>query len=162
GGAENATLGYLGRVSYGFQNKYLINASIRRDGSSRISPENRYRTFGAIGLGWVLSEETFLENSEKINFLKLRGSWGTVGNTNGLGRNYYEPNLVQSGVGVFGDNIFTSVSPAFLPDPNLKWETTRGLDVGLEVRAFNNRFSADIDLYNRKTVDLITRITLPG
>ncbi len=162
GGAENATLGYLGRVSYGFQNKYLINASIRRDGSSRISPENRYRTFGALGIGWVLSEETLFENAEKIDFLKLRGSWGTVGNTNGLGQNYYEPNLVQSGVGVFGDNIFTSVSPAFLPDPNLKWETTRGLDIGLELRAFNNRLSADIDLYKRETVDLITRITLPG
>ncbi|OAQ39101.1 SusC/RagA family TonB-linked outer membrane protein [Pedobacter psychrophilus] len=162
GGGENAILGYLARVSYGYGGKYLLNASIRRDGSSRISPENRYRTFGALGLGWVLSEENFLKNSEKIDFLKIRGSWGTVGNTNGLGQNYFEPNLVQSGVGVFGDNIFTSVTPAFLPDPNLKWETTRGVDVGLDLRAFKNKFSAEIDLYNRKTVDLITRITLPG
>ncbi|RZK61288.1 MAG: TonB-dependent receptor, partial [Pedobacter sp.] len=162
GGAENAVLGYLARVSYGFKDRYLLNASIRRDGSSRISPKNRYRTFGAIGAGWVISEESFFNNVKSIDFLKLRGSWGTVGNTNGLGRNYFEPNLVQSGIGVFGDNIFTSVAPEFLPDPNLKWETTRGIDIGLDLRAFSGRFSAEADFYNRKTVDLITRITLPG
>lgn len=162
GGSENALVGYLARFSYGYMNKYLVNASIRRDGSSRISPDNRYRTFGALGLGWVVSEENFFDKIKSVNFLKLRGSWGTVGNTNGLGRNYYEPNLVQSGIGVFGDNIFTSVSPEFLPDPNLKWETTRGIDIGLDLRAFDNRLSAEIDVYNRKTVDIISRITLPG
>ncbi len=162
GGAENAVLGYLGRFSYAYKDRYLVNASIRRDGSSRISPANRYRTFGALGLGWVVSEENFFANVKGIDFLKLRASWGTVGNTNGLGRNYFEPNLVQSGVGVFGENIYTSVSPAFLPDPNLKWETTRGIDLGLDVRAFNNRFTAEVDVYDRKTVDIISRITLPG
>jgi len=162
GGSDNAIMGYLARVSYGYKDKYLLNASIRRDGSSRISPANRFRTFGALGLGWVVSEEGFFENIKGLDFLKLRGSWGTVGNTNGLGQNYYQPNLVQSGIGVFGENIFTSVSPAFLPDPNLKWETTRGIDIGLDLRAFSNRFSAEIDVYNRKTVDIISRITLPG
>ena len=162
GGAENAILGYLGRFSYAYKDKYLINASVRRDGSSRISPQNRYRTFGAVGLGWVVSEESFFNKVEKIDFLKLRASWGTVGNTNGLSRNYYDPGLVQSGIGVFGENIYTSVAPAFLPDPNLKWETTRGIDLGLDVKAFTNRLSAEVDFYNRKTVDIISRITLPG
>lgn len=162
GGSENAILGYLARVSYGYKDKYLLNASIRRDGSSRISPENRYRTFGALGLGWVISEESFFNDVEAIDFLKLRGSWGTVGNTNGLGRNYFEPNLVQSGIGVFGENIFTSVTPAFLPDPNLKWETTRGMDIGIDLRALKSRLTAEIGVYNRKTVDIISRITLPG
>lgn len=162
GGSENAILGYLARVSYGYKDRYLINASVRRDGSSRISPDNRYKTFGAVGFGWVISEESFFNRIESIDFLKFRGSWGTVGNTNGLGRNYYEPNLVQSGIGVFGENIFTSVAPAFLPDPDLKWETTRGTNIGLDLRALKSRLSVELDLYNRKTVDIISRITLPG
>lgn len=162
GGDEFAQLGFLGRVSYGYKDKYLVNASIRRDGYSRISPANRYGTFGAVGLGWVVSEESFFKNQNVVDFLKFKAAWGTVGNANGLGSNRFEPRLNNSGTGVFGDNVFPSAAPEFLPDPNLRWETTRGIDVGVDLRAFKSRLSAEINLYDRTTKDIITAITLLG
>ncbi len=162
GGDESAQIGYLGRVSYGYKDKYLINASIRRDGFSRISPANRYGIFGALGLGWVISEESFFKKQNVVDFLKFKAAWGTVGNSNGLGSNRFESRLNNSGTGVFGENVFPSSRPAFLPDPNLKWETTRGIDVGLDLRAFKSRLSAEINLYDRTTKDIITAITLLG
>lgn len=160
-GDENAQVGYLARVSYGYKDKYLLNASIRRDGSSRISPENRYGTFGAVGLGWVITEEDFFKVNT-IDFLKLRASWGTVANAQGVGRNYFEPVLRTSGVGVFGENVYASATPDYLPDPNLKWEVTRGIDLGVDLRAFNSRLSGEFNIYDRTTKDIISRITLPG
>ena len=159
GGSETAQVGYLARVNYAYANKYLVNASIRRDGFSRISPANRYGTFGAVGLGWVVSEESFFKN-EYVNFLKLKASWGTVGNGKGIGRNYFEPTLSTSGSAVFGENIYSAVTPAYLIDPNLKWETTEGLDLGFETRAFNSRLSLEATYYDRTTHDIISRITL--
>ncbi|WP_207424910.1 SusC/RagA family TonB-linked outer membrane protein [Desertivirga brevis] len=161
-GDENAQIGYLARVSYGFKDKYLLNASIRRDGSSRISPANRYGTFGALGLGWVVSEEGFFKDAKIVDFLKLRVSWGTVANAQGVGRNYFEPVLRTSGVGVFGENVYASATPDYLPDPNLKWEVTRGVDFGVDLRAFNSRLSGEFNVYDRTTKDIISRITLPG
>src|SRR5690606_27955851 len=162
GGSESAQMSYFGRINYAFQNKYLINASIRRDGISKFAPENRWGTFGSVGLGWVVSDENFFKEIKGLDFLKLRGSWGTLGNAQGFGENLYLPGLTNSSVGVFGDNIYPSVTPAYIPDPNLHWEVIRGLDLGLELRAFDNRLSGDFVYYNRKTSDILTRITVPS
>ncbi|TKC00150.1 SusC/RagA family TonB-linked outer membrane protein [Pedobacter cryophilus] len=161
-GSESAQLSYFGRVNYAFNNKYLANASVRRDGISKFAPANRWGTFGSIGLGWVVSEESFFKNVKKIDFLKLRTSWGTLGNANGFGENLYLPGLQISDVGVFGDNVYPSVSPAYFPDPNLRWEVIRGFDIGLEAKAFDYRLSADIALYDRTTKDIITSVILPN
>lgn len=163
GGSESAQLSYFGRVNYSFKSKYLVNASIRRDGISKFAPENRWGTFGSIGLGWVLSEEKFFKDNIKgIDFVKLRGSWGTLGNAQGFGENLYRPGLTITDVGVFGNNVYPSVSPSYVPDPNLRWEVIRGLDVGLEVQAFNSRLSADLTYYDRTTKDILTRVPLPA
>ena len=162
GGAERSSMGFFSRVNYAYKNRYLVNASIRRDGISRLSPENRWGTFGSVGLGWVMSDEDFFKDIKGIDFFKLRGSWGVTGNAQGISDFIYLPGLTTSGAGVFGDIIYPSVAPAYLPDPNLKWESVRGVDIGFELRALNNRLSADVVYYDRKSKDIITSITLPG
>ncbi|WP_119080048.1 SusC/RagA family TonB-linked outer membrane protein [Chitinophaga alhagiae] len=162
GGDEYTSIGMLARVNYAYANKYLLNLSYRRDGLSKISPANRWGNFGGVGAGWVVSEEEFFKPVGGINFLKLRGSWGTIGSAQGIRNNIFRAGVKTSSTGVFGDNIYTSVEPDYIPDPNLKWEVVHGLDVGLDVRAFANRLSAEITLYNRKTKDIITTVTLPG
>ncbi|WP_304069054.1 SusC/RagA family TonB-linked outer membrane protein [Pedobacter glucosidilyticus] len=158
-GAESAQLSYFGRVNYAYDNKYLVNLSIRRDGISKFAPANRWGTFGSVGLGWVASEEDFF-NIDKIDFLKFKTSWGTLGNAIGFGENLFLPGLSVSDVGVFGDNVYPSVKPAYFPDPNLKWEVIRGFDAGLELKAFDYRLSADIAFYDRTTNNIITDIEL--
>jgi len=136
--------------------------SFRRDGSSKFSSENRWGTFGSIGLGWVISSEAFFNNVKHINFLKLRGAWGTVGSGLGLPANLYLPGLNTAGVSVFGDNVYGSVTPAYVPDSNLHWEVVRGIDVGIDARALRNRLNTEITYYDRTTKDILTRLTLLG
>lgn len=163
GGSESAQESYFGRVNYSFKNKYLLNASIRRDGISKFAPENRWGTFGSVGLGWVISEEQFFKDHVKgLDFLKLRGSWGTLGNAQGFGENLYLPGLNITDVGVFGNNVYPSVSPAYVPDPNLHWEVIRGLDIGMEFQAFKSRLNGDVTYYDRTTKDILTRVPLPA
>lgn len=162
GGGEEAYMSFLGRVNYSYDGKYLVNATYRRDGSSKFSPDNRWGDFGSIGLGWVISEETFFNTVPVIDFLKLRGAWGTVGSGLGLPPNLYLPGLTTANVGVFGDNVYGSVAPAYVPDPNLHWEVVRGLDIGLDARALNNRLSTEITFYDRTTKDILTTLTLLG
>lgn len=162
GGAEEAYLSYFSRVNYAFDNKYLVNLTVRRDGSSKFSKANRWGNFGSVGLGWVVSDEQFFQSVKAINFLKLRGAWGTVGSGLGLPANLYLPGLTNANVGVFGDNVYGSVQPAYVPDPNLHWETVRGIDVGLDLRAFRNRLVGEFTVYDRTTKDILTTITLPG
>jgi TonB-linked SusC/RagA family outer membrane protein len=162
GGSEEAYMSFLGRVNYTFKSRYLLNVTYRRDGSSKFATDKRWANFGSVGAGWVISDENFFSNVNVIDFLKLRGSWGTVGNGLGTGSYLYQPVLNTSSVGVFGNNIYSSVSPAYVPDPNLHWETVRGADIGVELRLLKNKLSADIGVYDKKTKDILTTITLLG
>jgi TonB-linked SusC/RagA family outer membrane protein len=163
GGGEESNAGAFGRVSYSYQNKYLLNATIRRDGSSKFAPENRWGTFGSVGLGWVASDENFFKDNIKgIDFLKIRAAWGRLGNSNAIGSNLYQLGLSGSSTAIFGENIYTAVQNAYLPDANLKFEIVQGLDLGLDVRAFNNKMNAEINLYNKTTDGIITSYPLPA
>ncbi|WP_293302065.1 TonB-dependent receptor [Pedobacter sp. UBA4863] len=162
GGANRSSVGAFARANYAYKERYLINASIRRDGISRLSPQNRWGTFGSLGLGWVVSEENFFKNIKGIDFLKLRGAWGSTGNASGIADFIYLPGLNTGGSGVFGDFIYPSVAPDYLPDRNLRWESNRGLDMGFDLKALNNKLSAEVVYYDRKAKDIITSITLPG
>lgn len=159
GGSETAQLSYFARINYAFDNKYLINTAIRRDGVSKFAPVNRWGTFGSIGLGWVISEESFFKNIKSIDFLKLKAAWGTIGNANGIRENAYLPGLNSGGVAVFGDNVYPSVVPAYVPDPNLKWEVVRGADLGLEFSALGQKLTGEFTVYDRTTKDIITTVT---
>ncbi len=163
GGNNNAIAGAFGRVSYSLKNKYLLNATIRRDGSSKFSPENRWGTFGSIGAGWVVSDEDFFNGlSKNINYFKLRGAWGLTGNANGIPDNLYQPGLSNASTAVFGNNIYTSLQAAYIVDSALKWETVKGVDIGFDLRALKNRLNVEVTFYNRTTTDILTAVDIPN
>lgn len=161
-GSKNALAGLFGRVSYAYQNKYLVNATVRRDGSSKFAPKLRWGTFGSIGAGWVISQEDFFKSVRGIDFLKLRASYGKLGNSNGVGSNLYQPGLRNASTAVFGDNVYTALQAAYIPDPNLHWEVVRGIDLGVEFRALNNRLNGEFTLYDRTTSDILTSLEIPN
>ncbi|WP_421942652.1 SusC/RagA family TonB-linked outer membrane protein [Pedobacter sp.] len=161
GGSEETNVGAFARVSYTFKDKYLFNGTIRRDGSSRFSPQNRWGTFGSVGLGWVASEEAFFKSYIKgIDYLKLRASWGRLGNSNGVSPNLYQQGLSNGATAVFGENVYTAIQNAYIPDPNLRFEIVQGLDLGLDLKALNNRFNAEINVYNKTTDGILTSFPL--
>jgi TonB-linked SusC/RagA family outer membrane protein len=147
------------RVNYAYKERYLLTASFRRDGSSKYTGDNRYGNFPSVGLGWVVSDESFLSSSSVFNFLKVRGSFGLLGN------NQVPNNISTSRVtfyptytGFFGNpstpttgaNIDTQVPPNAL-----RWERAQEYDGGVEMRFFNNRLSAEFDYYNRRTLNAV-------
>ena len=161
GGDEETNQGAFARLSYAYKDKYLFNGTIRRDGSSRFAPGNRWGTFGSVGLGWVASEEDFFKNNIKgIDYLKFRASFGRLGNSNGVLPNLYQLGLTTGQTAVFGDNVFTAVDQAYYPDPNLTFEIIQGVDLGFDLKAFDNRYNAEVNLYNKKTDGLLTSFPL--
>ena len=162
GAGEDASMSFMGRINYSFNSKYLLNVTYRRDGTSKFSPQNQWGNFGSIGAGWVMSDEGFMKHIGWLDFLKLKASWGTVGNGLNVGNYLSYPALRNSGVGIFGNNIYSSIEAAYTPDPNLHWERVEGKDIGFELRTFSNRLSLDVDFYDRKTHDILTFITVPN
>ncbi|MGN0002107.1 MAG: SusC/RagA family TonB-linked outer membrane protein [Sphingobacterium composti] len=151
--SEIAYEAYLGSASYNYAGKYFISANIRRDGNSALSSNNRWGTFGGASLGWTVSEEDFFKNSsisETISSLRLKGSWGKVGNGN-LGNFYGAYNTY--GASIYG----TSTSFVYTQAGNneLKWETSSQTNIGLDVGLIENRLSAEINYYNKNIDNLI-------
>ncbi|WP_199120146.1 TonB-dependent receptor [Pedobacter sp. ASV28] len=162
-GYEESNAGGFVRVSYAYNNKYLLNATIRRDGSSRFAPQNRWGTFGSVGLGWIASEEDFFKNNIKgIDFLKLRAAWGRLGNSNGVDANLYQQRLTTGEVAVFGNNVYPAIRNAYFPDPNLRYEIVQGVDVGLELKTLKNRLSVEATYYNKTTDGILSELVQPG
>lgn len=148
-GSASVYISSFGRFNYSFKEKYLAQVSARMDGSSKFGPDNRYGFFPAISGGWIISNESFMQNESPISFLKLKGSYGLVGNTPQddflYRQNYYRIN--------YGDQ--QGVRLGNLANPGLKWETTAQLDIGIDVGFFNDRVSASVDYYNKTTTDLL-------
>ncbi|RZM10663.1 MAG: TonB-dependent receptor, partial [Pedobacter sp.] len=161
GGDVESFMSYFGRVTYAYQNKYLLNATFRRDGNSKYASNQRWNNYGGVGVGWVVSEEGFFNDVKFLDYLKVRASYGTVGNGLGIGSFTYA-NVIPSGVGIFGPNIYPSVAPSYDPDPNLKAEVVKGTDVGLELRTLSNRLNFELTFYQRKTENILTGISRPG
>ncbi|TCR08615.1 TonB-linked SusC/RagA family outer membrane protein [Sphingobacterium sp. JUb20] len=151
--SRNRLNGVLGRLNYSFNNRYLITASLRSDGTSRFSEENKFALFPSGAFAWKLSDEEFLNNwKEKGNDLKLRVGYGKLGNQ-GIA-NYATINtLTANGSAVFGGIIYQGVVPARLPNKNLKWESTEEINLGLDFGFFNGRITGSIDAYKRNTKD---------
>lgn len=149
-------LSYFSRATFSLFDKYLLKGSIRYDGSSRFGEENRYGWFPAASAGWIISEEDFLMDSGTISLLKLRGSWGVTGNA-GIG-NFASRGLFSGGA----YNKVSTLYPTQLGNPDLKWERTEQVDVGLDFGFFNNRLSGEIDYYVKTTNDLLLNQPVPG
>ncbi len=144
----------FGRLSYSFDNKYLLKASIRRDGSSRFGANNRFGIFPAFSAGWIVSEESFLKENTVLTFLKLKGSWGQLGNAelgNFASRQLYGPNSY---------NLRTGLSFTQAGNPDLTWEKSSQTDLGFEV-GFLDKLSLDFDYYNKQTDGLLFSVPLP-
>lgn len=154
------TMSYLLRALYGYQNRYLLNASYRRDGASVFrSVGNTWENFYSFGAGWVASEEAFMKDQSFVNYLKLKGSWGVLGSQNTGGYNYPTyPRLVSSGSAVFGDNIITGYSLQYLPQ-DLSWEKTYAWEAGFEMTMLDNRLRIEPVFYNKVTRDIIVMLS---
>ncbi|UOG73874.1 TonB-dependent receptor [Hymenobacter tibetensis] len=153
---SSSLLSYFGRGTYSYSSKYLLSASFRVDGSSRFGKNNRYGFFPAASLGWVLTEEGFLSEQNVLSFLKPRVSIGRTGNqgfTDFISRFLYRANAYA---GVPGQRPFQ------LANPDLKWETTTQVDAGLEFGFLDNRFSGEVDVYQKKTEGLVLSVNQPG
>lgn len=150
----------LSRLTYNYKGKYLFTAAIRRDGSSRFGSNNRWGTFPSVSAGWVLSDENFLQNQQKISFAKLRASFGVTGNNN-IG-NYTQYALINNTVNaVFGNNVAAGAVVTSLANANLGWETTRQLDLGFDLGLLNDRIQLSYDYYTKNTTNLLYAVQIP-
>ena len=157
---EWALTSLLSRFTYNYKSKYLFTASIRRDGSSRFGSENRWGTFPSVSAGWVLSDESFMQNQTKISFAKLRASLGVTGNNN-IG-NYTQYALINNTVNaVFGNNVAPGAVVTSLANTNLGWETTRQLDLGFDLGLLNDRIQLSYDFYTKNTTNLLFAVQIP-
>ncbi|WP_194526977.1 TonB-dependent receptor [Zobellia roscoffensis] len=161
---EWSLVSFLGRLNYSFDNKYFLTAAIRRDGSSRFGTNNKYATFPSASVGWAISEEGFLKESENISLLKLRASYGVTGN-NQIG-NYASLGLLQGGQSyVLGSGNGTNIGgirPSSVANPDLTWETTKQYNLGFELGLFNNRIALTADYFNSQTEDLLLSVPVPA
>ena len=149
----------LSRLTYNYKGKYMFTASVRRDGSSRFGTDNRWGTFPAFSAGWVMSDEGFLQGIEQISFAKIRASYGTVGNNN-IG-NYTQYALINNTVNaVFGNTVAPGAALTTLANPNLGWETTKQLDIGLDLGLLNDRIQFTYDYYTKRTTNLLYSVQI--
>ena len=156
---EWSLLSYLARVNYNYKGKYLLQLSMRRDGSSRFGADNRWGNFPSIGAGWVLSDEDFLKGNKTISFAKLRGSFGIIGNNN-IG-NYTQYALVNnSASAVFGSTVASGAFVSSLGNAKLGWETTKQMDIGVDLGLFNDRIELAYDFYNKNTTNLLYNVAV--
>ena len=163
-------LSYFGRVGYDYKNRYMAQFAMRADAAdaSVLPPTNRWGYFPSASVGWTISNEDFFaeNNHTPITFLKVRSSWGQNGSTSNLSGYKYSNALITNAAGYpFSNskiNYMTSAQPSQLYNPDLKWETSEQLNIGLDLRAFKDRFSLSMDWYKKKTKDLIvSNIIIP-
>lgn len=152
---------YFGRVNYSFKNKYLFNASLRADGSSKFFGDDRWGYFPSVGAGWVITEEAFMRDQDIFNTLKLRGSWGKIGNAS-VPSNLSVLRVTQSDnlSPIFGGVPYTGASINSVVPPTTVWERAVGTDIGIEASLLKNRLYVEADYYNKKTEQAIFDIPI--
>lgn len=160
--AYSEALNYqMGKLNYSYADKYLFQAIVRRDGFSGFAENNKYGVFPSVSAGWIISSEDFMQNVKLVNNLKLRAGYGVIGNQT---QRYNSIATVSTNSSyVFGDNatILFGQQVTALGNPNLKWERTKGIDVGIDFAILNNRLTGNFDYYNNKTTDLLFNVQIP-
>ena len=157
---DDRLLSYFTRFQYNYKSKYLFSAVLRRDGSSNFGPENKFGFFPSGSLGWVASEESFLEDSDAINFLKFRASYGIIGNAR-IGSFGFVSTMSGQGTYVFDDALTYGSAEGVLSNPEVRWEKQKPLDFGVDMRLFN-RFDITADYFSKTTEDLLIRAEVSG
>ena len=153
---QTKRMSYFGRLNYNYRETYLLNATYRVDGSSIFSKQNEWGYFPSVSAGWIASNEEFLKDSKVINFLKLRASWGQVGNQNARAFQYLSSIAVKDTNYNFGDEegvLTPGAYPDRLSNVNLKWETSEQIDLGLDARFLDNALNLTVDFYKKTNKD---------
>jgi TonB-dependent starch-binding outer membrane protein SusC len=159
---DERRLSYFGRVQYDYKKKYLLSAMLRRDGSTKFGPNNAVAYFPSFTGGWIVSDENFYNKSSIINFVKLRGSFGTLGNDQ-IGNNRYLGLLNGEGTYVFDGNLVNGTAGGVLANPDVKWEESKKFDVGFDLKLFDNKVSIVTDYFTDIRKDLLVeRIPVSG
>jgi len=161
---EYFLISFFGRMNYTLLDRYLLTVTVREDGSSRFSEDNRWGLFPAVAFAWKLTEEPIIGKSDFLNELKLRVSWGKAGQQD-VGGNYYPyiPTYTASTAGAyyqFGDTFYPTLRPDAY-DANLKWETVTSINAGLDFTILNKRISGTFDIYKNTSDDLLNNIPIP-
>jgi len=158
--AEYALISYMARVNYGFNDKYLLTLAMRTDASSRLAEGNQYHNFPSVAVAWNINKESFLKNSTILSNLKLRVSYGSVGNTS---INPYQTlGSLTNQVYNYGSTTTTGLYPNSVPNPTLGWEYTSTLNGGIDFGFFQNRISGSIEVYHAYTNNMILPQSLPA
>ncbi len=154
---------FLGRINYNYRERYLATATIRRDGSSRFGADNRYGWFPSFALGWIISEENFMPDPDWLTRLKLRGSWGVTGNDK---IDFYPGTATVSGNlnAIFGadESVNFGAPPISPANPQIRWEETTQLNLGIEMEFFDSRLRGEFEYYDRVTDGILVRVPIPG
>jgi len=160
----NKLQSWLGRINYGYADKYFLTFTVRVDGSSRFGEDNRFGTFPSASVGWSISDESFFEPFKNVvNQFKIRGSWGQTGNQE-IGNNQFLTTF-SSGFRtsfVLDDQFVTSLNPQRLPNPDLKWETTTQIDIGFDFGLLDDRLSGAFDWFYKDTEDMLLNLPIPA
>jgi TonB-linked SusC/RagA family outer membrane protein len=165
--SEDVLLSYFGRVNYNYDDRYLLEASLRRDGYSRFGPQNKWSLFPAASVGWNIARESFMTGLP-VSQLKLRGSWGLTGNNNAIGAYEWQAGVTASSAGsplvyAFGQDNSTIVNPTTIleiANPFLKWETTEQINVGVDLGLLENSFTLSANYFQNTTEDILLNIPL--
>jgi TonB-linked SusC/RagA family outer membrane protein len=160
----NALLSFYGRGIYSYDNRYVLNVALRRDGSSRFSPDTRWGMFPSVSAAWLVSNEKFLDKATWLNMLKFRAGYGVTGQQDGIGDYAYISNYFEGATTAqyaFGGQFYTVFRPDGF-DANLKWETTASYNIGMDLGLLNDRFSATVDVYRKNTSDLLATVAVPA
>ncbi len=158
---DSRLLSYFGRVQYDYKGKYLFSAVVRRDGSTSFGPENKFGIFPSASVGWVVSDENFMADSNTIDFLKLRGSYGIIGNDR-IGAFRFASLLNGEGVYVLNDDLNFGTAIGVISNPDIRWEEQQTLDIGIDTRFLNNKLNFEADYFNRETKDLLLVVQTSG
>ena len=161
GSNEDKLMSYFGRVNYSFMDRYLLEANIRADASSRFHKDNRWGVFPSFSAGWRISQEGFMQDINWINNLKLRASWGQLGNINNVGQYDYFSSYQQGGNYNFEDAIVSGIVESKPANPTLGWETVTITDIGVDFDIFNGLLNFTADYYNKKTDDILLAYPSP-
>ena len=154
-------LSYFLRAQYNYKGKYLISAIIRRDGSSKFGPNNKFGYFPSGSVGWVASDEAFLEDSKVFDFMKFRGSYGIVGNDR-IPSNAFRSVLSGEAAYVFSNQLVFGKAIGVLSNPEIQWEEQKTLDVGVDMRLLGNRVDITADYFNKRTDGLLLQPPVSG
>ena len=157
---EDGTVSYLARGLYNYDGKYVLNASFRRDGSSAFTGDNRFQNFWSVGAAWEVAKENFMQDQKIFNTLKVKGSYGILGNQYTSIHYPSYPTYTTGSSAVFGESLVPAYVLAYRNSPNLKWETITSYEGGIEFTTLNNRLKFDATYFNKTTDNLLTFVDL--